>query len=94
MASRPASKDPTNLISELANRAAALAFASAFMVVVAMVSFPGLVRRDSAVGRRIGATATLIVAVVTTGFAWRARARLRAARQASERPTPPGSMPR
>lgn len=86
MATRPASKEAVDLVTRLSNRAAALAFASAFTVIVALVSLPYLVRQDGAVGPRIAAAVALAATAAATGLAWRARARLRAARQGAERP--------
>lgn len=87
MSMGPVSKDPVSQVIRLSNRAAALAFASAFTVIVALVSLPQLWRPGA--GPRAAAAAALTIAVVVTGWAWRARAQLRAARQRSERPESP-----
>jgi hypothetical protein len=84
MATRHVSKDPVSDMTRLTNRVAVLAFASAFTLIVAMVALPNVFSGEGEPGRRIAASAALIVAVVVTAVAWRARAQLRAARQRSE----------
>jgi hypothetical protein len=73
------SSDPVAEVTRLTNRAAALAFASAFAIVVALVALPSAVRGGDP-ARRVAASAALVMAFGVTTWAWRARAQLRAAR--------------
>lgn len=66
-------------LTRLANRAAALAFASAFAIIVGLVALPGAVRPGEPARRVAGFVAT-VVAIGVTAWAWRARAQLRSAR--------------
>lgn len=82
-------------LTRLANRAAALAFASAFAVVVGLVALPGAVRPGEPV-RRVAALVASVVAIGVTGWAWKARVQLRNARAASAPGEPrhgPGAGP-
>ncbi len=73
------SNDPVPQVTRLTNRAAALAFAAAFAIVVALVALPGVLREGEPV-RRLAALAAVILAVGMTTWARRVRAELHAAR--------------
>jgi hypothetical protein len=90
MATRDLSRDPSAGVIRLANRAAVLAFASAFAIVGALVALPGVVQAGDP-ARRVAAAAALVGAIAVTAWAWRARAQLRAAR-AREGALPPAGM--
>jgi hypothetical protein len=70
-------------VTRLANRAAALAFASAFAVVIGLMALRGAVQ-GAHPAHRAAAAAALVIAVAVTGWAWRARAQLREARAREE----------
>lgn len=67
--------------TRLANRAAALAFASAFAIIVGLVALPGAVRPGEPV-RRVAALVASVVAIGVTAWAWKARVQLGNARAA------------
>lgn len=81
MATRPSSEVVAGELTRLTNRAAALAFACAFAIIVALVALPGAVRSGEPARRLAGVVAT-VVAIGVTAAAWRARAQLRNARAA------------
>lgn len=66
----------------MTNRAAGLAFAAAFLIIVALVAVPGAIRNGDP-ARRVAAVVATVFALGLTASAWRARARLRNARAAS-----------
>lgn len=82
MANRPASDAVPGEVTRLTNRAAALAFAAAFAIILALVSIPAAVRPGEPARRVAALVATALAAGVTT-WAWRARVQLRHARGAA-----------
>lgn len=90
MANRPASDVVPGEVTRLTNRAAALAFAAAIAIIIALVSIPAAVRPGEP-ARRIAAAVATVVAAGVTVRAWRARAQLgdARAREARERGAAP-----
>lgn len=76
-------------LTRLANRAAALAFASAFAIIVGLVALPGAVRPGEPV-RRVAALVASVVAIGVTAWTWKARVQLRNARAAAAPGEPHG----
>lgn len=76
-------RDSRAEVTRLTNRAAVLAFASAFAIVVGLVALPSAVREGHP-ARRVAASAVLVMTAAVTIWAWRARVQLREARTRAE----------